>query len=800
MNGKTKDRRFTAGMVECLSESVMIRIDADLGKQVEEAQITNSPVYLLEGLQDRMKKLSERFSPIILDLVTRGLNQMSPNLMIGQDTAVSVSLSQPITFIWGPPGTGKTYTLAKIAKKCIRNRLKVLMVSYSNVAVDGVVLRLNQMLDEKDRIPGKVLRFGYPRDEQLLEHEHLWVHNYLLKTHPLLYSEETKLQAAKKKADPNSEEYFRITDRLSKIRKNLEEFEHTACRNCSFAATTIAKAVSDKKFYEGYFDVVIVDEASMAYIPQVVFGASLAKSHFVCMGDFMQLPPIVQSKDNEFLKKDIFELAGITQAVNSNSSSSTCGHNWLVMLNEQYRYAQDISNFVSSFMYRNLLKTTGEAISNTRSIMKSSPFPGKAIQLVDTGALKTEAVSLEEGSRINLISAFLSVALALEYSSNWSVAIITPYRAQVKLINAVLRDLEEQCGYLTNVSCSTVHQFQGSERDIVIYDPVEAGFSRKPGKMLKNNENKSADRLFNVAMTRSRGKFIFLGDLDYFKRNGFDNTLMMSLLNRNRTGAVSIESIRFQSNSVWSDAFSFLNEDEYFNELVQLLKESRDILLNLVHIKMFSATAHIFKDRSEVLNIGEAMNLEVRTESFSSLPDPLVDYSHRSKWPTETLIISDNLLLLPLKQSEDVHSGSQEIYAVKLIGRRTCSCIEELKDKKTGAVGFYDLEFDDNGHPIIRSFEDYVQHACLCGQCSSPMKLTRNYETGSLYLKCSKPSCDETKYIDESLINHYLYYQYDRGGFRCPKCGSTTHIERKPNQIMICCDNEHSHRYDLLDL
>lgn len=53
-----------------------------------------------------------------------------------------------------------------------------------------------------------------------------------------------------------------------------------------FIATTVSKAVIDPTIYESDFNIVIFDEASMAYIPQIVFSASLAIKHFVCMGVF----------------------------------------------------------------------------------------------------------------------------------------------------------------------------------------------------------------------------------------------------------------------------------------------------------------------------------------------------------------------------------------------------------------------------------------------------------------------------------------------------------------------------------
>ena len=53
----------------------------------------------------------------------------------------------------------------------------------------------------------------------------------------------------------------------------------------------------------------------MAYIPQIVFSASLARKHFVCMGDFRQLLPIVQSSTKSALNTDIFEYCNIVKAV-----------------------------------------------------------------------------------------------------------------------------------------------------------------------------------------------------------------------------------------------------------------------------------------------------------------------------------------------------------------------------------------------------------------------------------------------------------------------------------------------------
>ena len=54
--------------------------------------------------------------------------------------------------------------------------------------------------------------------------------------------------------------------------------EKEAVKKARFVATTVSKAVVDRVVRDCEFDVVIFDEASMAYIPQIVFAASLAKN------------------------------------------------------------------------------------------------------------------------------------------------------------------------------------------------------------------------------------------------------------------------------------------------------------------------------------------------------------------------------------------------------------------------------------------------------------------------------------------------------------------------------------------
>src|SRR5690606_35932924 len=65
---------------------------------------------------------------------------------------------------------------------------------------------------------------------------------------------------------------------------------------------------------ERRYDVVIVDEASMAYMPHLFWAACLSRHKLVIVGDFRQLGPVVKTRQpraQELLKRDAFQAAGL---------------------------------------------------------------------------------------------------------------------------------------------------------------------------------------------------------------------------------------------------------------------------------------------------------------------------------------------------------------------------------------------------------------------------------------------------------------------------------------------------------
>lgn len=236
---------ISAIVVNCEDFAVIIAVKRDLGNPVPMIEFSSEPWQLIKYLIDRLNKMREYSSPIVKAIICDGYKKIQENKPIakGQHTACKMSLSQPITFVWGPPGTGKTETLAEIALQHLNKGYRVLMLSYSNVSVDGAIWRVFKK--DTNKKVGKLVRYGYPRDHELLHHEYLTSYNLTLKNHPELYEESIRLTEERKRLSRTSSRYVEIGRRLTEIKKKLEWEEKQAITKADFVATTVSKAIAD---------------------------------------------------------------------------------------------------------------------------------------------------------------------------------------------------------------------------------------------------------------------------------------------------------------------------------------------------------------------------------------------------------------------------------------------------------------------------------------------------------------------------------------------------------------------------
>ncbi len=170
-------------VVECVvisrrSDGLDVETFIDLGDEIESATLTVDKSGLLSVLAARLETVMSDEPPFFFNrkLAAQVVDssQIPPvaddefiaapdDLTSDQQEAFRRALRNETTFLWGPPGTGKTVTLSAIAFNLFCHHKRVLLVSHTNRAVDGIVLGLCKRIVGKSRVhlpEGSIVRVG----------------------------------------------------------------------------------------------------------------------------------------------------------------------------------------------------------------------------------------------------------------------------------------------------------------------------------------------------------------------------------------------------------------------------------------------------------------------------------------------------------------------------------------------------------------------------------------------------------------------------------------------------------------
>lgn len=671
-------------VVSCGEYSIMFYTGVPIGNSdaLPDVEISSSPWQLLEHLKENILQLRNNIGDIARQLILDGFNNIdgASEIIKGQNNAETMASAQDITFVWGPPGTGKTTVLADIARNCLTENRRVLMVSYSNVAVDDATRRVFENCNKNMTVkPGDIIRYGYPRDEWLLDHEYLTSYNMALSSNPDLLKERDLLLKKLKGLKKDSGERKSINDRLGEIRRSLSDEEKKYVMKAGFVATTVAKAVSDTTISSAYFDTVLFDEASMAYIPQIVYAANLAKAHFVCFGDFCQLPPIVQSSKNSFLNADIFTYCGIKPAVDKK-----WGHNWLCLLNTQHRMHPTISKVINSGMYGGLLEDDERIVKDKdrNKIISCEPFVNEAMGLIDVSNMPVYCRRTKDYSHYNLLTAFIDYSTAIRMVSQDEeirVGIIAPYNVQARLVMSMIRDTYGDDDKDRKVVAATVHQFQGSEKNVIIYDSVDCYPLKKAGGLLVSTENNTANRLFNVAMSRAESKFIIVSDRNFALESNIPSTNLFKHL---LLGIGNTDSNLHEFSIVSMP--SVLGKMELFQQNLILPEIERELLSAKKSVLIEVAKPSLIEDNRKIkeilLNAGNGnVEIRIRLKNRKALSEELQQCIVETEYAFENVVVIDGLATWYVGENNVANDRSnREYFAVKFEGRHTSRMVTNL--------------------------------------------------------------------------------------------------------------------------
>ena len=307
----------------------------------------------------------------------------------------------------------------------------------------------------------------------------------------------------------------------SKTYRGLKDIEQS---NLKYAvnvfpiwATTNLSAKTNFPLSNGYFDVVIIDEASQCDIPSALPLLFRAK-RIVIIGDPNQLRHVATLKDKVDL--DLAQKYGVgpdAYSYNVHSlfdiaSRSAGSHPGTLLLNEHYRSDHRIISFSNHEFYDdNLIIKTDLSVRNIRKTFLNQyggifwvNIPGQVERAKGSNFNRRELDSVQ-----SLVPS-LSESLRKHEMGSASLGVVTPYRAQEDLIQNWAR---AQFGLDGQLTIGTAHKFQGDERDFMLFSTVAApGMSEGSLKWLDKEKN-----LLNVAVTRARISLIVLGDWNYCK-------------------------------------------------------------------------------------------------------------------------------------------------------------------------------------------------------------------------------------------------------------------------------------------
>ena len=269
----------------------------------------------------------------------------------------------------------------------------------------------------------------------------------------------------------------------------------------------------------GFFDLLVVDEASMMRLPELILsGSFLGKSSQVLVaGDHRQLPPIQAHNWEKEDRRTLEEMASFLSAMDFlrlmrkedlGIERVKCAHPADIpaeRLCESHRCHSTVAEFLKEWVYE---KDKIDFRSDQKQTLAPSEPKTDGLRAV----LEPENVFVlivhdeAESFQSNAVEALIVNALVRNVRSD-DVGVITPHNAQKGLLKNMLSD-----GF-GNVRVDTVERYQGGEADFIIISSTvsDPDYVRSESDFLLNLNR------INVAISRMKKKLVIVASRSIFE-------------------------------------------------------------------------------------------------------------------------------------------------------------------------------------------------------------------------------------------------------------------------------------------
>ena len=397
------------------------------------------------------------------------------DLQLEDDYNMLENINPTIKFIFGPPGTGKTTHIVKnwINQIATEPRGKMLILCPTNKAADVVAQKAFALLDPESQPENWLFRFVASNEDSLQNHICM---------------------------------------------REDEVWDADKCCIISTIARFPYDGFDDAKLNEIDWDYVVIDEASMIPLAQIIYPIyKCTNAQIVIAGDPLQIEPIVH--EEMWKDENIYKMVGLQSFTNPVTRPVQFS---ITNLSTQYRSIPAIGDLFSLYAYDGGVQSARLQTSQEKLIL--GEFVPKSVNFVTFTVERMQSIYSAQqvnGSNVHIYSALFAfefvkyISRCVEKKSDgkpWKIGVVSPYRAQAEIVNKLWEQRDETTPN-AEVSIGTVHGFQGDQCDIIIavYNPPVSGMSRVPDKTFVNKKN-----ILNVAISRAQDYlFVLTPDPDY---------------------------------------------------------------------------------------------------------------------------------------------------------------------------------------------------------------------------------------------------------------------------------------------
>ena len=232
-----------------------------------------------------------------------------------------------------------------------------------------------------------------------------------------------------------------------------------------------------------------------------------------------KLKCLILAGDNKQLPSTVISKLAETNGYGRSLYDRLLYHNFpSTLLNIQYRMHPEISLWPNAEFYQKRIIDGPNVKSDSYKKYYHDLFPPFSVYDIQGCEELSAAKSRSNGMEVSVVNNIIKhiyerILLAADTDNNiLKIGILSPYDAQVQLINNKIKSMNEKCSDKMQLICRTIDGFQGQECDIIILTTVR---SNKEGKLGFLTDL----RRLNVAITRSKFSLIIVCNYSTISNN-----------------------------------------------------------------------------------------------------------------------------------------------------------------------------------------------------------------------------------------------------------------------------------------